>query len=633
MTASSLVADIVEELRSYAPFDAMSATALDYMARHLVLRYYAKGAEVVSPADGVVTGLYIVQKGEVTAVDARDATAWYGPGECFPVGALIAARPASRTLVAANDTFCYHLSDEHFQHVMDTSPEFRHFATRRMAALLAQSQQQAQSRFTASVGEALRLASPLKSIIRRTLVTISPTSPIRTALESMRAERIGSVVIIDQNQAPLGIFTERDVLNRIVLGGIDEDRPISEAMTAHPFVLPSHASLIEAAHAMARHRFRHVLVMEEGKLIGVVSERDLFAVQLLSLGEIVTRIDVATNAAALASAADEVQSFSGKLLAQGVAAGQLTQFVTTLNDAVVARALALAAQYAPPPNADWCWIGLGSEGRMEQTLSTDQDNALIFRAQNKGEAETLRPAFLAFATATNGILDQCGFPLCKGEIMAKNPKWCLSESEWQAMFTAWLRLPEPEALLNAAIFFDFRALAGDTRLAEALRRWLTDAIPRYSLFLRQMTENALIVRPPLGIFRDFVTDDENNPGTIDLKKYCVRPFVDAARLLALRVGVEATNTADRLRLVAPKIRLRDDEVGAIVDSFHFVQLLRLRHQQSSRGRSEAAENGERHANPNRIFPDELNLLDRRILKEALTHARQLQNRIAMDFPT
>ncbi|MBL0123139.1 MAG: CBS domain-containing protein [Betaproteobacteria bacterium] len=644
--APSLVATTVEDLQRNAPFDAMDLSSLQYIASRLSLKYFAKGQTLLSPQDGVSKYFFIVQKGSVTGLESNSQSghAWaltLTDGECFPVGALIARRPGVLTYTAMQDTFCYQLPLADFEHVMDISRPFRNFATRRIAALLEQSRRSVQSQYTARVSDAQGLASTLKSIIRREPVTVTPDTLIRTVLERMKALRIGSVVVADAAGQPLGIFTERDVLDRIALAGIAQDAPIEQAMTPKPFSLPSHAALFEAAQAMARFRFRHVLVMEEGKLIGVVSERDLFTLQRLSLGEIAKAIEQSESAEALSHASGEVRRLAGALLAQGVGAEQLTQFVTTLNDAVAGRALALAARENAPPDMPWCWLGLGSEGRMEQTLATDQDNALIFVPPVVEAIPEARAAFLKFADSANRILDLCGFPLCKGDIMARNPKWCLTPTEWRKTFAGWMSTPEPEALLNAAIFFDFRALHGDLELAETLRQWLMQQAPPQTMFFLLMTQNALQVRPPLGVLRDFVADDSDMPGTIDLKKYGARTFVDAARIFALKHGISASNTAERIRLAAPKMRMRPDEADAIVDGFHFLQLLRLRNQEGADPYNSPADGpGTGGAstsigpvpNPNRINPDELNSLDRRILKEALRQARKLQSRLELDFP-
>lgn len=633
--APSLIASTIEELRHHVPFDEMDATTLQYVAAHLSLAYFAKGEVLLTPGHGNARILFIVQKGLVqgrdpSSADSTDAFLTLTAGECFPIGALISRRASVLNFVAADDTFCYQLPLEDFEHVMDVSRPFRDFATRRLAALLDQSRREVQGQYTSRVSEARNLSSPLKSIIARAPVTVAPETPIRTVLEMMKTWRIGSVVIVDAAGKPRGIFTERDVLDRIALAGIAQDAPIETAMTRSPFSLPGSAPLFEAARAMARFRFRHVLVMEEEKLAGVVSERDLFTLQRLSPGEIAKAIEHAGTVDALSRASLEVRRLAGALLAQGVGAEQLTQFVTTLNDAIVGRALALAATESAPPSVPWCWLGLGSEGRMEQTLATDQDNAIIFSPPDGADIDPIRAAFLKFADAANRILDRCGFPLCKGDIMAKNPKWCLTATEWRRTFVNWIETPHPEALLNAAIFFDFRALhapdPAGAELADSLRRWLNEQVASRNVFFRLMAENALQVRPPLGIVRDFVADDRDAPGTIDLKKMGARPFIDAARIFALKYGVMASNTAERIRLAATRMNMSADEAAAIIDGFHFVQLLRLRNQDEFN-----PPDGERIVAPNRVDPDALNELDRRILKEALRQARKLQSRLELDF--
>ena len=638
--AASLIASTIEALRKNAPFNLMDSATLHYIAARLSLRYYAKGEALLSPGDGAAKFLFIVQKGNVIGVGgstgdaARPGNAnvlTLSEGECFPVGALMAHRPGLLTYTAGKDTFCYQLPLADFEHALNMSPPFRDFAMRRIAALVDQSQLAIQNHYAARISDAQRLASPLKSIVVRAPVTVTPETTIREVMEKMKASRIGSVVIKDASGQPVGIFTERDVLDRVALTGIAQHVSIAQVMTPDPFTLPGHAPLFEAAQAMARFRFRHVLVMEEDQLIGVVSERDLFTLQRRSPGEIAKAIEQAEDVEALAHASSEVRKLAGALIAQGVGAEQLTQFVTTLNDAVTGRALVLAARVSAPPVLPWCWLGLGSEGRMEQTLATDQDNALIFLPRENENPDDARRTFLKFADAANRILDQCGFPLCKGGIMAGNPKWCLTPNEWRKTFADWLATPHPEALLNAAIFFDFRALhaatPADMEHASALRNWLNAEVSSKKMFFLLMAQNALQVRPPLGVLRDFVADDSDAPGTIDLKKVGARPFVDAARIFALRHGVSASNTAERIRLSAPKMNMHAEEAAAIVDAFHFVQLLRIRHQED-----ETAEVSDAVAShPNRINPDTLNELDRRILKEALRQARKLQSRLELDF--
>ena len=309
------------------------------------------------------------------------------------------------------------------------------------------------------------------------------------------------------------------------------------------------------------------------------------------------------------------------MLGQGVAAEQLTHLISTLNDLLTLRIIELTHDEFELPQVKWCWVALGSEGRYEQTLSTDQDNGIIFDPDG-ADAETLRRLLLPFADSVNRKLDACGFPLCKGGIMAGNPEWCLSLEEWRGKFARWIQTPEPKALLNASIFFDFRPLYGDEELSHSLREWLLEASGKATLFLRLMTENALQCQPPLGLIRDFTFDNNKEfPHTIDLKMHGSRPFVDAARIFALANGVAVTSTAQRLRGAAEATSLGAD-IEAMIDGFYFIQQLRLRHQQGLKGEEAGA---------NRIDPDALNELDRFILKEAFKQARKLQDKLKLDY--
>ena len=438
----------------------------------------------------------------------------------------------------------------------------------------------------------------------------------------MRAEGVGSVVVVDSRARPIGILTSHDVV-RAVAEGTTGQRA-ADAMTRNPIALPAHALAYEAALMMTGRRIRHVLVMDEGRLIGVVSERDLFSLQRLGLGEITMELRLAGDVAVLAGMAAEIRKLTGILVEQGVAVEQLTLFVSVLNDRLSQRVLEIVRKRYDLERVSWCWLAFGSEGRVEQTLATDQDNGLVFAAHDESPPRAVRGRLLPFAREVNDALDVCGFPLCKGNVMASNPALCLSTEEWQSRMADWLANTDPQALLESSICFDFRALAGDVALADQMRAWLLAHARSRPAFLRLMAENAISVRPPRGMLRDFATDDvPNAPHTIDLKLAGARPFVDAARIYALANGLPQTGTVERLRAAAAAKVLGEREVSAWVRAFGSIQGLRLRAQ--SRVSVGAA------ANANRIDPYALDDFEQRTLKEALRQASKLQDRLRLDY--
>jgi CBS domain-containing protein len=470
----------------------------------------------------------------------------------------------------------------------------------------------------------LSLHSQLAALIRKKPITATPDTPLREAVQAMSENRVGSIVIVEpESGKPLGIFTIRDLLHRVAAVSCDLDQLLMQVMSDHGLLMLNWRSTIyQAALVMARHGVHHVIVVDaSGKLAGVVSQDDIHELQSGGGKAISGAIRSARDMDGLVAAAAGIRKLAETMLAEGAAADPLTQLVSTLNDHLTVRIIELTAAEFALPRVEWCWLAFGSEGRFEQTLSTDQDNGLVFAAPAE-QATQIREAFLPFARVVNERLAACGFPLCKGNVMASNPELCLSVEEWHGKFEGWIRANSPQALLDATIYFDFRAIYGEEQLADQLQEWVLKRVPGENLFLRLMAVNATQVEPPIGFIRDFTFDKNPDfPHTLDLKATGARLFVDAARILALAYGVAETGTAQRLRALAERGKLGRDDIHAVIDSFFFIQQLRLRNQQA--GASEGA--------ANRIDPDKLNELDRLVLREAFKQAKKLQGRLQLEY--
>jgi CBS domain-containing protein len=618
---NSLMQATADHLRRHAPFDRMKREDVHWLATRLQVGYYAKGEIVLSPTQGEAHKFFIIKQGVVQGeqgvVQAQSDFAWLElhEGECFPLGALLSRRPVTSTYRAREDVFCYELAAEDFRQLTHQSVAFHDFCTRRIANLLEQSKQVIQAQYSQSSAEQQSMSSPLSEIVRRKPVTCAPGTSIREVLQTMQNLGIGSMVAVENGKA-VGIFTLHDVLSRVALAQIDFDQPIIGVMSTHLSTLPPQALAYEAVLAMVKYGIRHVLVSDNNKLIGVISEKDLFTLQRVGLRQVGASIRNTTSLENLKQSAQDIRQLSQNMLAQGVGAEQLTQIISTLNDLLTHRIIELEMIRTKAETAwqelDFCWLALGSEGRFEQTLNTDQDNGIIFALPPGKSADEIRQVLLPVAQRINHALDACGFPLCKGNIMASNPQWCLSLEEWMDTFAGWIHRGDAPVLLNSTIFFDFRPLFGKHELAHELRDWLNARIKDNRLFLKHMVQNALGNRPPLGLLRDFVVDD----GTLDLKLNGIAPFVDAARIFSLAAGSDETATIRRLRAASEAWHMEAAEVEGWIEAFLFIQLLRLRlqHEQSQAGA----------ALSNRVNPDKLNSLDRRILKEAFRQARKLQ---------
>ncbi len=625
--ASESREELLAFLRRHPPFRDMGAFALDVLVASLTPVAVAGGGFIVTPGD-MPPDLFIIQSGKVQARLAGDVNLTdqplyeLEPGQSFPLAAVAAKRHAINVYTAVEDVQVWRLANADFFKLLLGSCEFNRFVLDHVAGLLDEARRQIETQFGQRNSDQQSLNAQLSGFLRPT-VRVTPQTPIRQAMEIMVQAKVGSVVVADAGDRPIGIFTQSDALRRVVIPNYPTSAPIEEVMTASPATISAHATAYDAMLAMATHGIRHLVILDaEDRVAGVVSERDLFAMQRIGLRNVRKVIAAAADIDTLSQAAADVRRLCLNMLSQGVCAEKLTQFISGLNDSLTRRVIEINLAQHDLFGLDWAWLAFGSEGRDEQTFSTDQDNGIIFVCPDFADRDALQLRFLDFSRDVNQGLARCGFPLCKGNIMASNPLWCLTQDEWQERFTQWIRLPEPEALLNATIFFDFRSLYGNEALAKALRKWLLNQTGHAKLFLRFMAENAVKATPPLGMIRDFVYDSNPDfPHTLDLKAFGARPFVDAARIIALAHGIAHTSTTERLCAAAEQGKLGGDDINAMIEGFFFIQQLRLRNQRA--GTPQGAEN--------RVDPDKLNELDRQVLKEAFKQAKRLQSRLQLEY--
>ena len=617
-------------LQRFPPFNQMENTHLAFLVEQCQLRFYGPGDSIIRPEDGPVEHFYIVKQGRVIGerthqgASVVETTFEITAGECFPLAALLGERATRTEHLAAEDTFCLQLNKAAFIKVFALSEEFRDFALRGVSSLLDKVNRQVQQKAVETLGTQYSLNTRLGELAMRHPVTCSPQTALREAVRLMHEQQVGSIVIVNEHKAPLGIFTLRD-LRQVVANGIEEfDQAIDAHMTAGPFYLSPDHSAFDAAIAMTERHIAHVCLVKEQRLCGVVSERDLFSLQRVDLVHLARTIRHAPRLDTLINLRGEISQLVERMLAHGASSIQITHIITLLNDHTVCRVIELVLAERGDPGVPFTWLCFGSEGRREQTLHTDQDNGILFEAKDAAEAAEIRQRLLPIAQQINHHLAACGFTLCKGNIMAGNPELCLSRAEWARRFSAFIREATPQNLLASSIYFDLRAVWGDEQGCQHLRRTILTQVADNRLFQRMMADNALRHRPPVGRFREFVLDRKGgDKATLDLKVQGLGPFVDGARLLALAHGVEAINTLERLRQLTTLGVIEPLDGAAYEEAYHFIQQTRMQqHQLQTR---------QNRPYSNRVDPDQLNQLDRRILREALRQAQRLQSSLALRY--
>jgi CBS domain-containing protein len=449
------------------------------------------------------------------------------------------------------------------------------------------------------------LTLPVKYLIKGSPIFVAPNATVAQAAQAMQSARVGSALVATE---PPGIVTDRDLRGRALAQGLGPETPISQIMTRPLKTIDSDAPAFAALRLMLEEHIHHLPVVEEGRIVGVISASDLLFHQASNPIYLRGLIDSLEKPADLAHYAAEIAAVVEAFFRGGLAAIQISQIVSSLNDALVKRLLALTLAKLGAAPTPYAWIVFGSEGRLEQTLLTDQDNALIYAE----ESETAHAYFAAVAQQVVEGLIQAGFPPCAGGFMATN--WCKPLAVWQELFTQWTRLPKPDALLDAAIFFDFRAVAG-TLSIQPLERIIA-AAKSQQLFLAHMARGALDFYPPLGFFNRLRSED----GKVDLKKGGIVPVVALARVAALAAGSRERSTLERLRVVPASGAFLSREDGtALGEIFPFLFHLRLQQQLNSVATKRAID----HTVP----LAELSNLARRHLKEAFVVIKRIQDAV------
>lgn len=621
----------LEFLQKYPPFNQMDLAHLSFLVENCQLRFYAEGEKIITPEDGLVEYFYIVKQGSVhgersQGQDASQETTFeISTGECFPIAALLGERATRTSHMAETDTFCLLLDKAAFVKVFTKSNPFRDFSLRGISSLLDQANQQVQSRAAETLGSQFSMETSLGELSMSQPITCLGHLPLHKAVQLMHEHQIGSLVIADEEQRPQGIFTLRDLRRVIADGNADLRQPISELMTPNPFHLQPQATAFDAALAMTERHFSHVCLVQDGRLVGMISERDLFSLQRVDLVHLARAVRNAASIEKLVQLGDEIRSLVERMIAHGASSEQITRLITLLNDHMVSRVIELCIEQHGDPGVEFTWLVFGSEGRKEQTLYTDQDNGILFEASSQEEANAIRQKLLPLAREINVALDDCGFVLCKANIMAGNAELCLSRQEWSRRFSKIIRDASPENLLYSSVFFDMRAIWGPLEGSLALYRELLSMIQGNGMFQRMLAQSAVQNKPPLGgLFRDFALDKKGiEKDTLDLKNKGLAPFVDGVRVLALSHGIENSNTLERIRQLVSKGVIERLDGDAYAEAYHFIQLIRMQqHQQQAR--SELAYS-------NRIYPDELNHLDRRILRESFRQAQRLQTSLTFRY--
>lgn len=374
----------------------------------------------------------------------------------------------------------------------------------------------------------------------------------------------------------VGIVTTRDLSNRALAEGLSGETPVAQVMTADPVSLPPHALGSDVLQLMMERRIGHLPVVEQGNFVGMITQTDLTRFQAVSCAQLIGDVAAARTPEDLPAISARIPELLGQLVAAHNAHDVVTRRITDVTDAITRRLLAMAEESLGPPPVPYLWLACGSQGRQEQCGVSDQDNCLILDDAVDEEAMTY---FAELARFVCDGLDACGYSYCPGEMMATNPRWCQPRRVWRDYFAGWVDEPDPMAQMLSSVMFDLRPIGGEQALFANLQAETLEMASANSIFVAHMVANSLKHTPPLGMFRGFATiRSGEHKNQLDLKHNGVVPVVDLARIYAIQGRLAPVNT--RARLTAAQAGEVISEAGArdLIEAYDLIATTRLEHQ-------------------------------------------------------
>lgn len=618
-------------LMNTPPFQFLSRTEIEIVAANLIGENYLPGRILFSQEETIITHILIVKSGSLERIieyngkqqikEILESGQTYGG-----ISILFNNGVSTSTLRCMTETSIYLLDRENFFRLCIKYSSFsRYFSStfdqesrpappKDMAEISTVDEYETQSSFLSK--NVRDIAQPFPSC--------AGTTSIREAARLLTASRRSAILITNDDFHPKGLVTDYDLRKKVIVEGRSPDIAVDEIMTAPLITVDADTEVFMAILDMMRNHVKHLAVKDNGSIGGVITERDLFLAQTHSPVFLIREMTAAQGLKELKACYAKLPALIGKLIESGARSIHLNSIITALTDEMLVRLMNMAIETAGPPPVEFAFLLFGSEGRKEQTLKTDQDNAIVFEDVPKNDEESVKNYFLQLGTRICDWLDEIGQPHCKFDIMAKNPQWCQSLSQWKQYHRKWIESDDPNRLLNAGIFFDFRLGFGKEELVKALHMSLFTKLKQWPGFLRHMAQNLTYYNPPLSIFGNFVLEEKGErKGGLDIKM-AMQLVVDFARIYALQNSIEETNTLKRLAAVYQQNRIDKETFDNLVHSYEYLMHLRIKHQVMTINKKGGAPN-------NYLQPANLNQIERQSLKEAFKSIRTAQGKLRLDF--
>jgi CBS domain-containing protein len=632
MSANTISKRVAEFLSKFPPFDLGTPQELQRVAEHVQINYLEADELVFEQDQAPKPYFYVVRQGSVRIFD-RDENLIdiCDEGDIFGVRPLLANEPYLASAQAQEECLLYAIPVEIGREILQQNPKVSLFFAMGYASgkPMQRFHQNKPKAIITTDGDALPLLSETIPVSgKKKILTCSKETTIQVAASLMADKRVGSIIITDSEGKPLGIVTDKDLRTHVATGRVSVGAPIDEIMNSPVLCVKPNSSVAECMIEMVNKQVHHLCVTEDGSIetpvVGIISDHDLLLEQGFNPAILIKEMRKSTDVPILITLRDKADELLRKYIEQEVSMHYISRMMAAINGSLLTKIIELKiAKFGQPP-VNFAWLALGSQGREEQLLRTDQDHVLVFEDGDSEAANNSSQAyFLKLADEVTTELERFGFEQDVADIGANHKKWCQPLSVWKKKFSEWVSKPDENNILHSTIFFDFRCAYGDDKLARELATHLFQQLPKTQIFLPLLAKNAMSNPAPLSFFRNFVVESSGeHKDEFDLKLRAMLPLVDAARVLVLQQQIaEANNTVDRYLKLAEKDTANAELYTDAAEGYEILMAQRARF-------------GLRDSDSGRfINPEDLSKLERQQLRTIFNTITDLQRVLKVRFQT
>lgn len=637
-----IVNRVAEFLKRFPPFSFLEKEDLILVAGSVEIHYLEAGELLFGQGEAARPHFFILKEGIIQLVEnspkGDEIREVCDEGDVFGVLALLGKRPYLLTAKVIENSLVYAIPVNVFEKILEENSRVALFFAAGFAAGqvvvrqdLSQGQK-ARSEFKNASGDhSLLIFSDSSEVnVSEKVLRCSPDTSIQSAAKQMADVQVSSIVVCDEMGFPRGILTDKDLRNRVLATGLSTENPVSKVMTSPVITRNKQVGFSDLYLTMIRHRLHHLVLTEDGTeqspVCGIISDHDIFLSMGNSPAVLIHGLMNTLEVKDMRVIRDRAEEMLRYYLENEISMEFVASVMTEINDVIIRQALEISknqlkSEYPEMGKIRFCFLSMGSEGREEQLLRTDLDNAILYEDVREELQVRAKDYFQKLGEGVVEVLLACGFDPCPGKIMASNPEWVQPLSDWKNYFSNWILNPSPEALMRVSIFFDFRAVTGSKALAEELSQHIYGEIGKKQIFLNFLAQNALKNPPPLGFFKDFVVEKSGeNRDQFDIKSRAMLPLTDLARLLVLSHQIVGINNTFRRFEKLAELEPSNTELFSQAGKAYEI-LMRMR-----------ALEGLQHRNNGRfIHPKSLGKLQRQLLKNAFSPISELQEIVNVRF--